>query len=241
MLSQAFTCLNASSLLCIEDVVSALIIAELLIIALALFKQNNAFFYFAFTVLFCVGGFFLCKYNVKIFDDYPSFPYCFKQGLISSIFLGFGGIFYQFEKKFDNLFKWIVIVILALVYLTVLFLIPEKSLADVAGGKITIIGILVSLISILILIYLFKPVSSKLQIIKFLSFEGRHSIGLYFMSGAAPATFSVLLSHLFSKASIALLIFVFVISFIGANAINYVLNRYCPFIFDFRRLKKSKI
>ncbi len=221
--------------------VSALVIAELLIVALSLFKKKNAFFYLFFSVIFCVGGICLCKYNIKILDDYPSFPYNFKQGLIASVFLGFGGVFYQYEKKFDDLFRGGITLAFALAYFSILILVPEKILADVAGGKINTMGILVSLIAIFILIYLFKSISSAGPIINFLSFEGRHSIGLYFMSGAAPATISAILIHLFPKSTVALLVFVFVISFVSSNVINYIMNRYCPFIFDLRKIKRNKI
>ena len=72
-----------------------------------------------------------------------------------------------------------------------------------------------------------------------LIYIGQNTIGLYFMSGALPIVFSILVHKLLSGQSMLGMLIVFFASFIVGLGAVYLMNRFVPFLFDLRVLWKK--
>ena len=92
-----------------------------------------------------------------------------------------------------------------------------------------------SLIGIIIIVSICK----KIPIIKFFEYWGRNTIGLYFMCGAIPNTMAIILGKIM-PVGVPMLILCWLLSFIVALVVVYLLNRFVPFVFDLRKLKRNK-
>ena len=78
-----------------------------------------------------------------------------------------------------------------------------------------------------------------LPTINLLNYIGQNTIGLYFMSGALPIVFSILVHKLLSGQSMLGMLIVFFASFIVGLGAVYLMNRFVPFLFDLRVLWKK--
>lgn len=97
-------------------------------------------------------------------------------------------------------------------------------------------GYIASLLGCVVLIEFCK----RLKAVRFLTFVGLYSLCFYFLSGALPMVVSMLTNHFLPTDNIWTLMIVFAICLFISTSVTYVLNRYLPFVFDFRKIKNNK-
>lgn len=100
---------------------------------------------------------------------------------------------------------------------------------------IDLLGMIVVLVGCAWVIWLVR----KLPQISFLSFIGRNSIVYYFFSGVFPASIGLVFSKLFPEKNYLITSAVILLSLVASTIVVVLLNRYIPWMLDFRRLKKN--
>ena len=215
---------------------AALVVAELLLFLLLLTRRKNVWFYFICSIVLFGLGQYLVKNGISLFASYPSLPWQYKHGLLAILFLAFGGLYWRYEIAINKLMNKYVLAVMLVAYVVVLFIAPNYFRVLISMLDVNIPGIVLSLLSIVILIELCK----LLPVSKLLNYIGKNTIGLYFMSGALPIVLSMVVHKIIPSANYIGLAFVFVGSLaIGLVAV-YLMNKFAPWLFDFRKFWKRK-
>ena len=214
---------------------AALVVAELLLFLLLLTRRKNVWFYFICSIVLFGLGQYLVKNGISLFASYPSLPWQYKHGLLAILFLAFGGLYWRYEAAINKLTNKYVLAVMLMAYVVVLLIAPNYFHVLISMLDVNIPGIVLSLLSIVILI----EVCKLLPVSKLLNYIGKNTIGLYFMSGALPIVLSMVVHKIILSANYIGLAFVFV----GSLAIGLVavalMNRFAPWLFDLRVLRKK--
>lgn len=208
---------------------SALVVAELAILAMLLTRKRNIWFYVA--ISFALG--FTCLVTIHL-DIMRNGVWAWKQGLIALIFIAFGGLYWRYEKLIDNLMKWWFVLPLFVAYVTMVLLLKDYSDPLISTLNIKPLGFVTSAIASLLLVWLCK----KLPVAHTLTFIGQNSIGFYFMSGALPITCSIAAHKMIPENHAWLLFVIWMLCLLIAYAAVAFINRYLPWLWDLRRIRK---
>jgi hypothetical protein len=209
---------------------SALVVAELILL-LSFFSRIKNIWFYIFVCLLCgVTGLLIVKFDLS-----QNGLWAWRQGLIAMIFLALGGLYWRYETQIDRFMKWWMALPLLLVYVLVILL-CENTNPLISTLQIQPLGFLTSAIACLLLVWLCK----QLPVIKPLTFIGKNSIGFYFMSGALPIIFSLVAHKLVVGSYAWLLLMVWLSCLVVAYIAVLLINRWLPWLWDFRLLRKKK-
>lgn len=215
----------------------ALAVSEILLFFLFFARAKSIWIYMLYGIFALIISLILIYYGVRFFDN-DSAPWYYKSGMAATLFLALGGLFWRYESAIDRLFhkKLGQVILLLLIVIYILFSIKLSNKIDygIADGNINILGIFMMIISTCILIYLCKMIPGN----KLVTYVGRHSIGFYFFSGAIPNVIAIVMFRIGFSPSPAIVLLCSVISIIIVLPISYFLNRWMPYIFDLRLVKK---
>jgi len=214
---------------------SALVIAELLIAVMLLSRVRNIWFYVLFCSICFISGLSLI-YLYPSPDVTMSFPWQYRQGLLSIILLVLGGLYWRYEINIVRYLNFRNLLALVFLYIGTLWFWPGSFHVLISMQDINIPGVAISLTGTLILIELCK----YLPTLPILSYIGRNTIGIYFMSGALPTVVGMAMNLMMHDKSLVGLIFVFLISITTAVCATYFLNRFLPWVFDLRQIKTNR-
>lgn len=212
--------------------VSALMVCEVILFILLITRQKNVWFYF---IILCI----ITAFGMSdIFDH--SYPrrydfYCYYRAFLACCFLGAGGLYWKYEKYFDKLKFWLLLIGI-IVYTIVFTYFADDALVLISLNKITLLGILASVIGCVVLVIICK----FLPKIKILTFVGTNTLLFYFVSGAIPLTVNLFFKRLIPGTTmIGLTIYIATI-FGLAILITYLIQRFLYPLLDLRLLKKEK-
>ncbi len=215
---------------------AALAISELLVFVVLLFRQKNIGFYFAASIGAYVVGQFAIKHQVCLFQEYGSFPWEWKIGLLSTVFLVIGGLYWKFEKKVSAFFEHKIMLLGVLVlYVFLLLMFPSSFRVLISMEDINVLGIVISTVGAFILIELCKIIKNA----RLLNWIGKKTIAMYFMSGALPIVINLAVKNYLHLNGYCGLGIVFFGSFLIGLFITWLIDRYMPFLLDFRMIKKK--
>lgn len=221
---------------------SALVVAELLFLLLFLTRIHSIWFYAIPAFLLSALGAWLSKSGFYFIEGHSSFPWQYKHGLICMAYLAMGGIY---KLKVEGL-EWSVspkvknigLLLLAAIYMAGSILFKETLYNGymTSLGYITLAGALWSLLASILLIELCK----RLPKMGTLTFIGQNSLGFYFLSGALPITFSIIANMFLVSGSTFIMIAIWIVCVIIAYVAVLIINRWLPWLWDLRLLKKEK-
>lgn len=215
---------------------AALVVAELLVLLLLLSRRKNVWFYFVGCCLFFAIGKCLVANNFSFAEKYPSLPWHLKNGLLAIIFMAFGGLYWRYENKINKIMNVYSLVGMIIIYILCVVCWPKTFHTSTAVLDVNIPGVALSLLATLILIELAKKIPS----VRLLDYIGQNTIGIYFMSGALPIVLSMAVHRVLPGSSLLGLTIVFFGSCIIGLVAVYLMNRFAPWLFDLRLLKKTK-
>ena len=210
---------------------SALAVAQLILIALVfLLKERSLNAYLVVAIILSIISYFLCG----IYKS--SFPWNYKAGMGVVILMVLGG---YYQMKEDKINKFILSslggLFLTFFYCVMLLLARVIYIPTTVRVGIDLLGMIVVLVGCAWVIWLVR----KLPQISFLSFIGRNSIVYYFFSGVFPASIGLVFSKLFPEKNYLITSAVILLSLVASTIVVVLLNRYIPWMLDFRRLKKN--
>lgn len=212
---------------------SALIIAQCSLIILVAARFNNIFLYLLSSIFLFLVGLILAN------NDLTPFPWFYKSGLGATLFMSLGGVYLYYENKINSMLNTYIYTLVFLIYIFLMFydndtLHMKHSLLSM---NFNILGFFTSIMGIIVIIG-FSKILPSYQVFKYI---GRNSITYYFLSGVLPASISYVLSNIFNLYFGYLgVLLVLIFSLLVASFISIVVNKYFPFLLDFKKIK-SKI
>lgn len=214
----------------------SLFVAELVLFVLLCTRLKSVWPYFIAGIIVALFGRYLQLQDVELLGD-PYLPWFYKSGLVSVLFLVSGGVYSHYEDQIDGWMskrtRLLVTIFLTVAYL-ILYYSFSRSIKFSALTGLNVEGFFMSLLAIVTIIYLCKYFKAHM-LVKYVS---RHSIGFYFLSASIPYVSCMVVEQSFPLGSIAFLV-EFAISFTGAVLAVYLLNRFIPWIFDFRKIARQ--
>ena len=214
----------------------ALVVSEILLFFLLLVRVKSIWSYLLFGAFTLLVSLALNHYGVRFFNN-DSAPWYYKSGFVATFFLSLGGLYWKYEKMIDVFFKGrrkVFLLVLLAFYLFVSLSFSEGVNCIITNGTINAIGLVMMLISTYLLISVCKKIPQN----EHLTYVGRHSIGFYFFCGAIPNILALVLFKMGLSPSISTTLLCSLFAIIVAYPVVYVVNRFVPFIFDFRLIGK---
>ena len=216
---------------------SALVIAEFLLLILLMSRRKSIWFYVPFCVGLAALGLYLSRANIDLVRGTGSFPWHYKQALISMVYIVAGGIYWRYEKTIRRVLNKWVLLVLTVAFVAVVLIWHNKMEFITSLCRINLLGYFVTLWSIVLLIELCRAIPQ----IKALSYIGQNTMGYYFLSGAVPNVFAVLALKLIPGIHQWTLIILWIINLLVATVFVKIINRWMPWLFDLRLLKKQQL
>lgn len=214
---------------------SALVVAELLILVLLLSRCKNIWFYVPFCFLFSFVGWWMANNSINLVHGTTSFPWHYKQALISLSYIMAGGLYWRYEKEIRKVLNKWVLVILTIAFVVVVVLFHDKMEFITSLCKINILGYFVTIWATILLIEFCRCIPK----IDALSFIGQNTMGYYFLSGGVPNVIAILAIKTISGLHWWVLLLIWLLSLVVATVIIKIVNRWAPWFFDLRLLKKG--
>lgn len=216
---------------------SALVLAEIILLLLLMTRKKNIWFYVPFCVGFSVLGWYLASNNIDLVNGTSSFPWHYKQALISMAYIAAGGLYWRYESCIR---KWAkekgILFVLAIAFVAVVLLWHGKMQFITSLCRINLFGYFVTLWATVLLIELCR----LLPEIKFLSFIGQNTMGYYFLSGAVPNVLAVLALKFIPGLHWWMLLCLWGMNLLVATVCVNIMNRFVPWLFDLRVLWKKQ-
>lgn len=210
---------------------SALAIAELVLLVAFCSRVATLWFYVILSFVFALIAR-MC-FEINIGHEI----WAWNRGLMSLAILSLGGLYWKYEKHIDRLLRWWIIVPLIVLYYIIVNGFLGNSDPIISIRTIQPLGCVSSAISCLLIVKLCK----WLPDIKFLSFVGKNSLGYYFMSGALPIVCGIVLRKVLDINVIWIILICFLISLIFAGLIILLINKYMPWLWDMRKIKRKDL
>lgn len=214
---------------------SALVVAQVILLSLLLFKQTHVGFYLIITLLLAALGMYL---NLERESNGPDafFPWFYKTGLVYTFVMALGGLYFRYENRIDKIMKYAWI-IPAVIYVCLLVLTWESHALKMIGlgGICNVSGFVEVLCGIVLIVLL----SKQLPMMRFVEFIGRNSIVFYFFSGALPASIGWAFQKMFPDKLYIMTVAVAMLSVVMGYFLTFIVVNYFPWLTDFRKLKKS--
>ena len=214
---------------------SALVVAELLILLMLVSRNRNIWFYFIASCVIYALGQSIVNCGFTLFDHYPSLPWHYQNGMYAIIFLAFGGVYWKYENRINRMMNKYVVTGMIVLYVILLIMFPSYFKVLVSMLDVNIAGIFLSILATVSLIEICK----RLPYSNVLNYIGQNTIGFYFMSGALPIVLSMVVQKLLPESNVLGLVIVFTGSISIAYVAVYLMNRFIPWVFDLRTLKRK--
>lgn len=217
----------------------ALAVAELIVFAILLSRKRSIWFYLTLSLIIAFVGIMIAHAGISIKGN-TSIPWYYKTGMIATLFISVGGLFGKYEKqvdsilcKYHNVPAWGV----AFIYVLLAMTVPLPIKTAINTCSLNLLGLGLSGISIIAMVYLCKLIPSQRSI----QWLGRHTLGMYFLSGGIPNIIAIVVNRFGVNMNymlfLALSIFAYVLAAIGV----WILDKHIPFVFDTRKLISHRV
>ena len=203
---------------------SALAVAQLLYVILLLTRIRNIWFFMACSVAFAVVG-------MTLIGDEGFKLWCYRQGLVCTLFLASGGIYQRYEKSLEAP-VWLLAVLICVYVAGSIWNPGFIGGYSVYHCLVSPTGYVWSMLGTVCLVEICK----RLPQLSILTFTGRNSILFYMMSGALPSVFTIVLQRI-GGVNIFTFLLIFMLSLTLAYDLCRFIVRYLPFLKDLRVLK----
>lgn len=214
---------------------SALVVAELLLLLMFVSRVRNIWIYFIASCLMYALGQSIVSYDFSLLEQYPSFPWQYKNGMYAIIFLAFGGVYWKFENLINRMMNKYIVTGMIVLYVILLIMYPVHFKVLVSMLDVNIAGIFISILATVSLIELCKRLPKS----NVFNYIGQNTIGFYFMSGALPIVLSMVVHKAMPESNALGLSIVFFGSMSIGYVAVYIMNKFMPWLFDLRSLKSK--
>ena len=211
----------------------SLAVSQLIIWLLLAARIKSRMAYIIISIFFACVAIYFAKDDSGAYGTNNT-PWFWKGGFIATLYLIGGGIYYNIEQWVHRFLSSIYMMIFGLsLYIILLLNYGSKVLVSINVGILNLLGAVLSFVSILLVIELCR----KIPYNKAIEYIGRHTLILYFMSGAIPNVLAVITTKYFG-ANICTYIVCTIVSFIIAVPVTVFVNKYLLFLTDIRKIRK---
>lgn len=215
---------------------SALVLAEFMLILLLSTRIRNIWFYAIICLVLTLVGNYLVINKIDLVNGTASFPWHYKQALICMVYIALGGVYQKYESVIKKILNKYVISTLTIVFILSVIFYSNHFKYVTSLCEMNVLGVLITVLSTVLLIELCKAIPE----IKVLSFIGQNTMGYYFLSGAVPATVAMIVLKFVPDLHWWMLIIIWIVNLIVATGFVMIMNKWFPWLFDLRLLKKKK-
>ena len=215
---------------------SALVLAEFILIGLFATRIKSIWFYTIICLLLTLIGNYLFLNNINIVSWSSSFPWHYKQALICMIYIALGGLYQKYESVIKRVLNKYVISILVIMFVISIVFFSEHFKYVTSLCEMNVLCVLITILSTVLLRELCKSTPE----FKILSFIGKNTMGYYFLSGAVPSIVAMIVLKFIPDLHWWMLLLIWVGNLIIATGLVMIMNKYFPWLFDLRLLKKQK-
>lgn len=205
----------------------ALTVAELLFLLLLLSRVRHVLFYFLCAMLIAYAGHSMEQSGVMI-NGSASVPWCYQKGMIATLYMAAGALFWKMEHHSDRIFRGLRWLLLLSVYLLLIYYYSAELPPAYSKGFYE--SFLINMTGVLMLVYL----SKRSFLSKAADWVGRHTLGLYFVSGAVPNVLAIAYTKVFGAADSLSWLLLSFCSFALSLCIVWIIKKYLPFLLDIR-------
>lgn len=214
---------------------SALVLAEFILIMLLSTRIRNIWFYGIMCLLLtCVGNYLVIN-DINLIKGTSSFPWHYKQALICMIYIALGGLYWKYESIIKKFLNKYVLIVLTIIFLVAIVFFSNHFKYVTSLCEMNTLGVLITVLSTVLIIEFCKAIPE----IKILSFIGKNTMGYYFLSGAVPATVSMLALKFIPVLHGWMLVIIWIVNLVVATGFVMIMNKWFPWLFDLRLLKKN--
>ena len=211
----------------------SLAVSQLIIWILLAARIKNKLAYLCISVILTIIAVYFAKDAEGNYGT-TDVPWFWKGGFVATIYLVGGGIYHRLEQQIHHYLSKIYILLPTLIlYILLALYLNSNVLVSINIGMFNSWGALMSFVSILLVIELCRKVPYN----KCIEYIGRHTLVLYFMSGAIPNVLALTITKLLG-ANICTYVACSILSFIVAIPVTIFVNRYVPFLTDIRKFRK---
>lgn len=214
---------------------SALTVAQLALLTIMLIlRRRDIWSYLICSVVLFTVGWFLNQgrtgNNAEAF-----FPWFWKTGIEYTLIMSLGGVYLVYEQSINRKWKYVVGVA-SVIYCIATFLSFQGATFNVMGlgGRCDIIGGFLILAGITLVIAVCRVTKDN----TILRYIGQNSILFYFLSGVFPAFVGALAKAAFPHHNYLITVAVAIISVSLAWTVSLFINRFAPFLVDFRKISR---
>lgn len=204
---------------------SALVVAELILLALFCTRKRTVWFYVVNSLILGVLELLIVHLGILESDIWA-----WRQGLMALIFLAMGGLYWRFEKYIDRLMHWWCVVSLVVIYVSMVICLKDLTDPLISTLSIQPLGFITSAMACLLLVLLCK----KLPEMQLLTFIGQNSLGFYFLSGALPIIFGMIANKFLISGSALMMLVIWIVCIMVAYVTVLIINRWLPWLWDLR-------
>lgn len=215
---------------------SALVVAEFVLLLLLMTRRKSIWFYLPICMGLSVLGWYLADNDINLVKGTASFPWQYKQALISMAYIAAGGLYWRYENQKRKVLKKWVLALLTAAFVVVVLLWHDKMEFITSLCRINLLGYFVTLWATVLLIELCRAIPE----IKSLSFIGQNTMGYYFLSGAVPNLMAVLALKFIPGLHWWVLLLLWMLNLFAATIFVKIMNRWFPWMFDLRLLRNKK-
>lgn len=212
---------------------SSLAVSELIILLLLASRIRFKTFYVLASLLLTLIAVWCAKDANGMYGTADA-PWFWKGGFIATLFLVGGGIYQKYEAYFHKICgRPFILGFGVLLYLTLAIAFGSEMAVSINVGAFNLIGAFMSFFSIIFVIEICRLVPYH----KYIEYLGRHTLVLYFMSGAIPNVISIVFLKFIGDGIVAYAV-CSILSFCTAIPITIIVNKYLPFLIDVRKIRK---
>lgn len=208
---------------------SALAVSELIFLLL-LITRKRCFWFYTLSC-FVLGGIAMALQR----GTYQMEIWACHRGVIALIFIGFGGVYWKYEEVISKYMKWYVVLLL-LGVLVPMILFWKNVDPNITLLHLQPLGIVTTVISCILLIHFCKCLPEN----KLISFIGQNTLGIYLISGAVPSVICPLAHKLVPGSYLYMMLLTWLVCLAVACFIVWFINRWLPWMFDFKLLLHRK-
>lgn len=214
---------------------SALIIAQLLIVVMLTTRWKSIWCYVVISLFLMFLGIYMANKHIIPWGLTHDL-WMTRWGFLALPFLTAGGLYWRYEELIQRIMKWYILLSLIFIYAVVFLFFAEDVRVLVSMLDLNLYGFFAGCLGSVILIEICRYIPK----IGFLTFTGQYSLGFYFMSGAVPIVMSLVVNKLLNNPTWYGFLVVFIGALIVSGFVTYLLNRFTPWLFDLRGLKKPQ-
>ena len=211
--------------------ISSIIVGQLLLLCLTKWVKN---IYAILGITFCM---FLAAFYLTTINPNP-FPWYYKSGLIATLFLSLGGVYYKNQNKFRICISKGILIASCILSVIMHIYTSQKGIYNnimTAQYENILLGLFNNFVGIIFMLNLCHFIPS----IKWLEYIGKNSIVFYFLAGGVPLVIGYLTKCYIPFEGYVMTFFVIAISIAIMFPITYIINRYFAWSLDFSKISNK--